>query len=467
MLFLINYFLIAHLPEQAENTLTSNEKIILRQFARTSDDNTEPLPVENDHSVLTFGDINFTVSKMLDAQSNCSDCKNIFRKLNMKSKTIMKQYKLIKNLIYKISADGKEKLVVPRQLAIEFLSYIHSLYVHPGIEMLTKIASKFVYIKRLNEISQMINKNCLHCIQKKPRKSITPDQIKPYAYECLPFSKCGIDLYDMGITDNNRKRFLLSLTCHLTSYVDGIPLTNKSDQQVAKAFTSLILRHGVCGDLILDNGGEFSGPIFKEVLKCFQINAHRSSAYNSRSNAKAERSHREILIKQKLIGSQRKNWSSHWPFIMAILNNTPKSNLNKLTPAECVYGRSLYFPLEWELSKPENLPKLPFTEAMSRYTSELWPALLANQMKRLKSVVSPTQKIKFNIGDFVLAYKPRLNDGKLSTLWQGPFKILKNYSNSSFILVDPETKTRYKRSVRHLRPIGHKINNARNKSKVI
>ena len=372
----------------------------------------------------------------------------------------MKQFKLIDNIIYKIAPDGKEKLVLPEQLAIEFLSYIHSLYVHPGSDTQIKIVSKFVYIKKLNEISKFINKNCLHCIQKKPQKSLSPDQIKPYAYECLPFSKCGIDLYDMGTTDHNKKRFLLSLTCHLTSYVDGIPLTNKSDQQVAKAFTTLILRHGICGDLILDNGGEFSGPIFKEVLKRFQINAHHSSAYNSRSNGKAERSHREILIKQKLIGSQRKNWSSHWPFIMAIINNTPKTNLNKLTPAECAFGRSLYFPLEWELSKPRNLPKIPFTEAMSNYTSELWPALLANQMNRLKSIVSPNEKLKINIGDFVLAYKPKLNDGKLSTLWQGPYQVLKQYSHSSYVLIDPVTKTRYKRSVRHLRPIGTKINDA-------
>ena len=363
-------------------------------------------------------------------------------------------------MIYKKTPDGKDKVVLPKPIAIEFLSYIHSLYVHPGVSTLFKLSSKFVYIKDLKNLCQLITKNCLHCLQKKPQKSLTPDKIKPYAYECLPFSKCGIDLYDMGITDNNRKRYLLSLTCHLTSYVDGIPLSNKSDSQVSKAFTNLILRHGICGDLIVDNGGEFNSPIFKDVLKRFQINAHRSSAYNSRSNAKAERSHREILIKQKLIGSQRKNWSSHWPFIMAILNNTPKENLSKLTPAECVYGRALYFPLEWELSKPDDLPKEPFTEAMSKYTSELWPALLANQMERLKSVVSPNQKLEIKVGDYVLAYKPKLTDGKLSTLWQGPFKVLKNYSPSSYVLVDPVTKTRYRRSVRHLRPIGAKINDA-------
>ena len=74
---------------------------------------------------------------------------------------------------------------------------------------------------------------------------------------------------------------------------------------------------------------------------------------------------------------------------------------------------------------------------MSKYTSELWPALLSNQMQRVKSIGGPSQKLEFNVGDYVLAYKPKLTDGKLSTLWQRPFKVLKNYSTSSYIMIDP------------------------------
>ena len=81
-------------------------------------------------------------------------------------------------------------------------------------------------------------------------------------------------------------------------------------------------------------------------------------------------------------------------------------------------------------------------------------------MEWVKLIVGPNQKLEINVGDYVLAYKPKLTDEKLSTLWQGPFKVLKNYSTSSYILIDPEAKTRYRRSVHHLRPIGPKINDA-------
>ena len=64
------------------------------------------------------------------------------------------------------------------------------------------------------------------------------------------------------------------------------------------------------------------------------------------------------------------------------------------------------------------------------------------------------KKLEIKIGGNVLAYNQKLTDGKLRILWQQSFMVLKNYSPPYYILVDPETKTRYRRSDRHLRPIG-------------
>ena len=59
------------------------------------------------------------------------------------------------------------------------------------------------------------------------------------------------------------------MTDHLTSFVDAIPIGSKCDQATSNAFSILILRHGVCGQVILDNGREFQGPIFQDLIKRF------------------------------------------------------------------------------------------------------------------------------------------------------------------------------------------------------
>ena len=144
-----------------------------------------------------------------------------------------------------------------------------------------------------------------------------------------------------------------------------------------------------------------------------------------------------------------------WPFIQNIINNTPKESLDNLTPAECVFGRSSYFPLDYELTKDQNIPKEPFSVAMNKYTSELWPALLEHQLSRYNKLVDQNDhQSKIKKGDFVLVWKPQLTDGKLSKMWAGPFKVMKHYSPTSFHLYDPETGATYRRSVRHLRKIG-------------
>ena len=447
-------FLIAHLPEQAKIDLDPAQAILLRKFSRAPD--SQPLTSHDAANpiVLTFSDFNITRAQMIDYQSKCNFVKNIKHKLENTSRTTIKNYVVENGMLYRKMKTGSNKLVLSDDLAIEFLSYLHSLHLHPGNKKLAIISQKFVYIKSIHEMCARISKNCIRCLSLKPTKTILPHQIKAKPYQAMPFSKVGIDLYDLGTADRSGKRYLFTLTDHLTNFCDGIPLSNKTDQLVSKAFTELILRYGICGDVILDNGQEFNGPQFRNVCKKFKLNLHHISPYHSRSNGKAERSHREILIKQKLLGSNRVNWSTHWPFIQNIINNTPKESLDNLTPAECVFGRSLYFSLDYEMTKDQNIPKEPFPIAMQKYTEELWPALLQHQMSRYNDLVNDNGTTPIKRGDYVLVWKPQLTQGKLSKMWAGPYLVTKNYSATSFHLLDPETGVKYRRSVRHLRKIG-------------
>ena len=408
---------------------------------------------------LSFGDICLSKPEIVFAQDSCSKIKDIKAKIQLKTRNSSKNYVLIDDLVYKVKNGGNKRLYLPQELALEFISYVHALHLHPGAQNLAKIVEKHVFVYNLRDKCSQIVKNCLKCIKLKPAKAILPGKFKQHPFEALPFSKTGLDLYDLGKPDRNNKRYLVTVTCHLTNYCDAIPVSNKTDQLVANAFMTLILRYGICGDVILDNGQEF-GPIFKKICDQFHINTHRVSAYHSRSNGKAERSHREILIKQRLLGSTRKNWSIHWPYVQFIINNTPKESLNGLTPSECLFGRSLLFPIENEITKDQSLAKKPFTEALCDFTEKLWPELCEFQISRYNKLIKNPDGTNYKLekGDYCLVWKPKMTDGKLSTQWAGPYRVIKHYSPSSYLLTDPETKTKYRRSCRHIRPLGAHLN---------
>ena len=441
-------FILTHLPD---TQMSNSSKIFLRKFAGQKEPEQDPIDKE---IVLKFEDFEFSRSEMKELQEKCSFCSNILRKIDLASKNTFNKFVLKNGLLYRKIKNGT-KLVLPESKTFEFISYVHTLYVHPGHKALIKIIQKFVFISNLYEKCLVVLKNCLPCISDKTKCPLRPEAIKPKAYEALPFSKVGIDLYDLGKPDRNKKRYLFTLTDHLTSYVDGVPISNKTDACTSKAFQSLILRHGVCGQVILDNGKEFAGPIFQDLAKKFNLQLHYSSPYNSRSNSRAERSHRDILIKQKLLGTNRKNWSSTWPFIQCILNNTPRESLNGKTSSECVYGRATHHALTYELAKEES-PKSDFSEAMSQYFTKLWPELLQLQLNRYTKFMDTHENSlpKLSKGDYVLIWKPKVLDGKLSTLWDGPYRILRNYSKTSFHLINPETGLKLRRHIRHIRPIG-------------
>ena len=440
-------FTLQHFPSKLEKEQTQ----FLKQIVTN-----DIVDEDSENYLLKFGDYMITKENMRERQTKCNFTQNIQRKLDNKSKCVFKKFSMIDNILYHKSKTGL-KVVLPMEIAVEFASYCHHLYIHPGAHKCAQIISKNVYIKNAIEICKNISKNCLACIQNKPMAKILPSQYKRNPMESIPFSKTAIDLYDLGKPDSNGKRYLLTMICHLTHYLDGIPLSTKTDSAICRALTELFLRHGVNGQLISDNGGEFNGQQVKNLLKLFNIRHSQTASYASRSNGLIERSHREILIKQKLLGTKRKDWSYSWPFLCFILNNQPKESLDGLTSCEALHGRPLYNPFD---VKNANLdPKVPYTFAISNYLNDLLPALQKFHLDRQNRYIENYKSNHtFKKGDFVLMYKPNIVDGKLSRLWYGPVRIMKNLSPSSYILKDPITKCVFKRGCRHIRPLGLQLN---------
>lgn len=244
------------------------------------------------------------------------------------------------------------------------------------------------------------------------------------------------------------------MKCELTSFYDGATLSNKTDKLVSNALLELILRHGVTGLVLLDNGREF-GPLTKALFKKFAIEHVKTSAYNSRGNSLVERSHRTITQKLKVLCATRKNWSEHFPLVKFYLNNLPSKSLNNLSPAECYYGRSLLLPLvDTEYVQPLR-HEGHYSEAISNYISKLHPALASLHYQRYASALEGEHSKTLNLepGDKCLIWKPVLTDGKLSRVWDGPYTVIKKAGSSSFVLADPLKRTKFRRHARHLRPI--------------
>ncbi len=344
--------------------------------------------------------------------------------------------------------------VLSQKLALEFISFTHSEFGHPGIHQTMTLVSKCVFIPGLKRIVTDMLNGCVTCLQSKPMKALKSKIMPNRVFTSIPFRKTSIDLYDLGKPDKNNKRYVLSFKDELTNFYDGVTLSNKTDRLVANGLLELILRHGVTGTILSDNGREF-GPQCIALFKKFNINHVKCSAYNSRGNSLVERSHRTITQKLKVLGSTRKDWSNHFPMVKFYLNNLPCKSLNNLSPAECLYGRSLLLPLvDTQYVQPLKNDG-PYEQALSNYISKLHPTLAAFYYKRYQSALEScnAKSLDLDVGDKCLIWKPLITEGKLSRSWDGPYKVIKRIGQSSFMLIDPTNRKKFRRHARHLRPI--------------
>ncbi len=452
-------FTTLHFPEKSGKEkepmryyLRSLAKQSRNEIEETNEVTNEPeIDDTSEKAILKFEDYNLTHSEMLKQQENSSFVQNMKKKLEIRTKSSTKKYELNDGLLYNISKSSK-RIILPENIGIEFLKYLHVSYGHCGSKQLSKLASTHVFIPNLHENIAIICRQCVDCLRNKSQKGLRPSLIPKRSFESVPWTKTGVDLFDLGKTDCNNKRYLVTMVDHLTGFVEGVPISNKTDKLVGKAMLEMILRHGITGRIVTDNGREF-GENFKEVLDKFRIIHVRTAAYQSRSNGKCERIHREIVAKLKLLDTNRQKWSQNWPFVQFMPNNLPKTSLDGLSAAEALYGRALFVPFEI-ISPVENATE-PYIKALNSYLNEIHPALMNFQYNKYAKLLekdtgnAPTLKI----GSTALVWKPDIAEGKLSKSWAGPYTVIKRLSKDTYVLKDKKTQRTYRRSIRHLRPI--------------
>ena len=344
------------------------------------------------------------------------------------------------------------RYVLPKELAFTYLKYLHLFLGHLSQNKMIRTANRHVYIQDIQKMANTIVTSCADCIRSKPAPKNQPVPAPPRHYADKPFEKTHWDLWDAGSTDNKGKRYLLGVTDELTSYTDGIALPSKNEKTVAEAMLTLIFRYGIFnGTIVSDNGREWSN-IWAEVCKSLQIHHIRSAPYFSGSNGKIERKFRDLNTILRTHNIPISHWSSNIKYILFLINNSPKTALGGLSPSECLYGRSLELPFGAEDTVQSSAPFIP---ALNNYLRKLHPKLMELHYHRHKNSLRRQKRkgVSLRVGDKCFAYKPCIENGKLSNQYHGPLEVQKRVGANTYELRDLQNNRLFRRNIRHLRRI--------------
>merc|ERR1711978_598995 len=143
-------------------------------------------------------------------------------------------------------------------------------------------------------------------------------------------------------------RFLLTVFCRTSRWIEAYPMSTASASEVSKAFLQWLARYGAPRTAISDNGNCFISNLYKDVMKSFNVEVRFTPAYHAATNGAIERRHQTIKnsLKAALVdmGDKHGNqWMRALPWVLLGKRIAVQPDLD-ISAAQLVFAKSLSVP---------------------------------------------------------------------------------------------------------------------------
>lgn len=322
---------------------------------------------------------------------------------------------------------------------------------HAGINRMFSNIKRYYTWTGLHSDVQKFVQRCDDCQRYKHSKPhIEPLDITTTA--SAAFQKIFLDLVGPLETDINGYKYILTIQCDLSKFVEAYPLTNKEAITVANSFVNnFILRYGIPLEIVTDKGTEFLSSIFTEVCKILQIKQLTSTAYHHQTLGALENNHKHLGAYLRIQTAHHSEaWSTWLPF-WCFSYNTSVHTETKYTPFELVFGQIARLPSNIQetidpLYAFDNYP-LELKFRIQQASEDARKNLLHSKFKRKNTYDQrSTTCVNYKPGNLVLVKNE--NQNKMQPLFKGPYEVIQEVSPNLVIKVNDKEVTVHKNRVK-------------------
>ena len=313
-----------------------------------------------------------------------------------------------------------------------------------------KIYDKFYWPSLKNNVRDYV-KTCTKVVGN-PNQVTPKAPLQPIVVPEEPFEKIVMDCVGPLPKTKGGNQYLLTLMCATTRYPEAIPLRNISAKTIVKQLLKYFTSFGIPKEIQSDRGSNFTSDLFGSVLGELGIKQTLSSAYHPESQGVLERWHQTLktMLKKFCLESSL-DWDEGVHYLVFAIREAPQESLG-FSPFEMVYGRQLRGPLalitdEWLKSAgvEQTVTTEKYMEKLKNILSNVGKIAKENLDKAqlaMKKHYDDIKKVKarqFTMGDLVLAYFP-IAGSPLQSKFHGPYKVLWNVNNNTYIIETPDRK---------------------------
>ena len=188
-----------------------------------------------------------------------------------------------------------------------------------------------------------------------------------------PLELVHVDLLLIGGKKDIRKDVnVVVVTDHFTRYSQAYVTSSQTALTVAKVlYVNFFTNYGWPAKLITDQGPQFEGNLFQQLVKEAKIRKIRTTPYHPEGNAQCERFNRTLLNMLRTMPPECKGEWQEWVSSMTHAYNCTVSKTTGFTPYLLMFGRDPRIPIDNELALPSQREKADAKTYVQRLKQKL------------------------------------------------------------------------------------------------
>ena len=360
-----------------------------------------------------------------------------------------RNFQVDNGLVY-LKAQERKLLCIPnilihgRNVREIVLSEAHSLLAHLGANKTLDYIRDHLWWKTMVSDTKAFCESCATCKRSKPTNQKPYGLLNPLPVPTQPWEAIGIDFVGPLPESKNRDGTFDSITvviCLLTAMVHLIPsrITYNARQIAELMFEEIYKLHGLPKHIISDRDVLFTSIFWGHLHKLMGTKLKMSSAYHPETDGSTERANRTVTqMLRQCINEKQTDWVSKLPVIEFAINSA-RSESTGYAPFFLNTGR-MPKSLIWDSARPDEYPTVrAFALQRKLALISAHDSILAARVKQTCNANRKRQLAPFKENDLVyLSTKnitfPKGLARKLIPKFIGPYKVLKDFKNQSFLI---------------------------------
>lgn len=345
-----------------------------------------------------------------------------------------------------ISDSTDWKLVVPKSYRRQVMSTNHDIPTagHCGVyKTFHRIANRYFWPKMKADIADYIRK-CCTCLEQKPEQKAPAGWLSGRPDITRPWEVISIDVVGPMPKSQSGFLYILSIQDYFSKFCLFLPMRNQSSKTISKLLEeNVFLLFGVPRVVISDNGRNFTGNEFKNLLRSYGAKFTYTPHYHPESNP-CERQHRTVkTMLSSYVRDNHREWDKLLPKVACAIR-TAKHESTVRSPYSVNFGREMilhgnYYKLRDaapDATVPSDSPDFDhlFKEVRKR---------LDKAFERSRRVYNLRRRdVQYQVGDRVWRRSHAVSDAaqyftaKLAPKFVGPFIVSKKVSPWAYELED-------------------------------